>query len=102
MASVIVSDLDRYYSKSLIQPCANSSTPILFQPSMSYFITRLVQTFHLINDSFQNRLLGWELANSQGNHTIPQPVLAIYPKGVRSQISALKQNTLITLIFIAL
>ncbi|KAF8806818.1 alpha/beta-hydrolase [Phlegmacium glaucopus] len=29
--------------------------------------------------SNQNRLLGWELANAQGNHTIPQPVLAIYP-----------------------
>lgn len=30
--------------------------------------------------SNQNRLLGWKLANAQGNHTIPQPVLAIYPK----------------------
>ncbi|KAF8164754.1 Alpha/Beta hydrolase protein [Crassisporium funariophilum] len=26
-----------------------------------------------------NRFIGWELANSQGNHTIYQPVLAIYP-----------------------
>jgi soluble epoxide hydrolase/lipid-phosphate phosphatase len=30
--------------------------------------------------SNQNRLLGWELANAHGNHTLPQPVLAIYPK----------------------
>jgi len=30
--------------------------------------------------SNQNRLSGWELANAHGNHTLPQPVLAIYPK----------------------
>lgn len=28
----------------------------------------------------ENRFQSWELAHSQGNHTIPQPVLAIYPK----------------------
>ncbi|KAH9483194.1 Epoxide hydrolase A [Psilocybe cubensis] len=26
-----------------------------------------------------NRFLGWKIANEQGNHTISQPVLAIYP-----------------------
>jgi len=30
--------------------------------------------------STRNRLLGWKLANAQGNHTLSQPVLAIYPK----------------------
>ena len=45
----------------------------------------------------QNRLLGWELANAQGNHTLLQPVLAIYPKQVGSSLSGLEPSTLVTM-----
>ena len=55
--------------------------------------------FDLINDSLllQNRLLGWGLANAQENYTLPQPVLAIYLKQVRSSLPGLKPSTLVTI-----
>lgn len=65
-------------------PTLPGSTPLLFQPSMGRFYDL---DFDLINDTLQNRLLGWKLANAHGNHTLPQPVLAIYPKQVRNSFS---------------
>ena len=88
MVSVTVSDLDYYHTNFLMRLHLNSSTPILFKPSIPLFTIQLLPTFYLINGLFQNRLFGWELANAQGNHTIPQPVLAIYPKEVRTSISS--------------
>lgn len=99
MVSVTVSDLDYHHTNFLIRPRLNSSTPILFNPSMPLFAIRLLPTFDMINGLFQNRLFGWELANAQGNHTIPQPVLAIYPKEVRTLISS--PFTVITLVTFA-
>ena len=73
------------------------STLLLFQHSMGCFLPFI---FDLINDSLQNRLLGWELANAHGNNTLVLPVLAIYPKQVRFLLS--RQLHLSRLIIIAL
>ncbi|KAF9558413.1 alpha/beta-hydrolase [Agrocybe pediades] len=42
-----------------------------------YSLNGFKNTLYFYSD--ENRRRGWQLANSQGNHTITQPVLAIYP-----------------------
>ena len=80
MVSGIVSN--PIMTKFLVQLYINSCQRSTFIPPR--YGPFLLFIFDLTIDSLmQNRLLGWELANAQGNHTLSQPVLAIYPKQVR-------------------
>ena len=42
----------------------------------------------------QNRLQQWTLAHTQGNHTIPQPTLAVYPLQVRHSPRVIEKRVL--------